>query len=119
MSITNNNPNLYLITEQLGKLLPDDIKHKIILLLLGIKDKCAQIIGQKSITQHFLRLNSGHQYEIYLQEGSVQYAIMCEIKIAQFDQANRKKKALGVIKTIKKYLNLLDDRFKQRYKLLF
>jgi hypothetical protein len=119
MSITIKNPSLYLITEQLGKLLPDDIKNKIILLLLGIKEKNTQIIGQKSITQHFLRLNSGHQYEINLQEGSVQYAIMCEIKIAQFDQANSKKKALGVIKTIKKYLHLLDARFKQRHKLLF
>ena len=119
MSITNKNPSLYLIMEQLGKLLPDDIKNKIILILLGIGRKSTQIISVEFSFHRGMMLSCGHQYEINLQEGSVQYAIMCEIKIAQFDQANSKKKALGVIKTIKRYMDVLDARFKQRHKLLF
>ena len=43
MSITNKNPNLYLIMELLP--VPEDIKNKIILLLLGIGRKSTQIIS--------------------------------------------------------------------------
>lgn len=121
MSITNKNPNLYLIMELLGNKLPDDIKNKILLLLLGIGQKRAQFISKEFMSQAHKMLSCGYQYEINLQEGSVQYAIMCEMRIAKFDSErnNGKKKALGAVKTIKKYMNVLDARFKQRYKLLF
>jgi hypothetical protein len=119
MSITNKTPNLYLIMEQLGKLLPDDIKNKIILLLLGIKEKYAQIMTPDFIRTYHRMFCCGQQFEIYLPTGTLQYAIMCEIQIANFDATCSKKKTVGAIKNIKKYMNLLDDRFKQRYKLLF
>ena len=118
MSITNKNPNLYLIMELLP--VPDDIKNKILLLLLGIGRKNAQFLSIEYMSRAN-RMSCGHHYEINAQEGTVQYAIMCEIRIAKFDgeRDNGKKKALGAIKTIKKYMNVLDARFKQRYKLLF
>ena len=47
MSITNNNLNLNLIMELLGHFVPDDIKHKIFIILLGI-GKC----GVKDAKQH-------------------------------------------------------------------
>jgi len=73
MSITNKNQNLYLITELLGKKMPDDIKNKIILLLLGI--------GKKSETKYNSKLFcSGQQYVINMQNSTVQYEIMCEIE---------------------------------------
>jgi len=119
MSITNKNPSLYLIMEQLGKLLPDDIKNKIILILLGIGRKSTQIISVEFSFHRGMMLSCGHQFENYLPAGTVQYAIMCEIQIANFDAAVRKKKTVGAIKTIKRYMDVLDARFKQRYKLLF
>jgi hypothetical protein len=98
---------------------PDDIKNKILLLLLGIKEKYVQIMTPEFINVYHRMFCRGHQFEINVQEGTVQYAIMCEIQIATFDAAVRKKKTVGAIKTIKRYMNLLDARFKQRYKLLF
>ena len=121
MSITNKNSNLYLIMELLGKFVPDDIKNKILLLLLGIGRKSTQFISVGFISQRQMMLSCGHHYEINLPEDTVQYAIMCEIRIAKFDaeRNNGRKKALGAANTIKKYMNVLDARFKQRYKLLF
>jgi hypothetical protein len=121
MSITNKNSNLYLIMELLGNKLPDDIKNKILLLLLGIAQTSAQNSSNEYMSRAQKMLRCGHQYEINLQEDTVQYAIMCEMRIAKFDSErnNGKKKALGAANTIKKYMNVLDARFKQRYKLLF
>jgi hypothetical protein len=115
MSITNNNLNLNLnlIMELLGHFVPDDIKHKIFIILLGI-GKC----GVKDAKQHKM-LNCGNQYEIRPQENQLQFAIMCEIRIAQFDAAAPRKKSTGAIKNIKTYMNLLDAKFKQRYTFLF
>lgn len=120
MSITNKNPNLYLIMRLLEIKLPDDINNKILLLLLGIGQKSAQI-SKEFISQAQKTLSCGYQYEINIQEGSVQYAVMCEMRIAKFyaERDNGKRKALGAVKTIKKYMNVLDARFKQRYKILF
>jgi hypothetical protein len=119
MSITNKDPNLYLIMEQLGKFVPDDIKNKILLLLLGIGQKNHS--GKGFMLRAHKVLSCGYQYEIDMQEDTVQYAIMCEMRIAKFDgeRNNGRKKALGAANTIKKYMNVLDARFKQRYKLLF
>ena len=119
MSITNKDPNLYLIMEQLGKFVPDDIKNKILLLLLGIGQKNHS--GEEYMLRAHKVLSCGYQYEINMQEDTVQYAIMCEIRIAKFngERNNGRKKALGAANTIKKYMNVLDARFKQRYKLLF
>jgi len=112
MSITNKNQNLTLIIELLGNLLPDDIKNKIILLLLGIGKK----IDTKYSSNMFC---GGNQYELNTQINSVQCEIMCEIQIAKFDAAVNKKKTEGAVKTIKKYMKVLDDKFKLRYKILF
>jgi hypothetical protein len=98
--------------ELLGHFVPDDIKHKIFIILLGIGK------STKNTTQHKM-LNCGNQYEIRPQENQLQYAIMCEIRIAQFDAAATKKKSTGAIKNIKTYMNLLDAKFKQRYTFLF
>ena len=119
MSITNKNPNLYLIMHLLP--VPDDIKNKILLLLLGIGQKGGPFISIGFISQAQKMLSCGYQFEINLQEDTVQYAIMCEMRIAKFyaERDNGKKKALGAINTIEKYKNVLDARFKQRYKLLF
>ena len=119
MSITNR--NLYLIMKQLDNFVPDDIKHKILLLLLGVDNNWTQQICQEF--QKKIRNNPmlhGQQYEIRgPQENQVQYLIMCEIKIAQFDAVTHKKKSSGAIKNIKKYMNLLDARFKIRHQNLF
>ena len=43
-------------------------------------------------------------------------------EIAKFDAAVNKKKSIGAIRTtprIKKYMKVLDDKFKLRYKILF
>jgi len=112
MSITNKNQNLTLIIELLGNLLPDDIKNKIILLLLGIGNQ----IYTKYSSSMFC---GGNQYEINNHISTVQYEIMCEIQIAKFDAAINQKKTVGAVKTIKKYMKVLDDKFKLRYKILF
>jgi hypothetical protein len=121
MSITTKDKNLYLIMEQLGKFVPDDIKYKILLLLLGIGRECNQFISVEFISQRQKMLRCGYHYEINMPAGTVQYAIMCEMRIAKFDaeRNNGRKKALGAITTINKYMKKLDARFKQRYKLLF
>lgn len=109
--------------EELGKLVPDDIKDKILILLLGV-DKIYVKMISREIKNRKIRygtaLTCGHQYEIRPQENKVQYAIMWEIRIAQFDadyEAGRRK-ANGGMLNIRKYMNLLDDRFKKRYKRL-
>ena len=118
MSITNR--NLYLIIQQLGNFVPEDIKHKILLLLLGMDNNWTQKICQEF--QKKIRNNPmlyGKQYEIRPQENQLQRLIMCEIRIAQFDAAVNRKKSSGAIKNIKKYMNLLDARFKIRHQNLF
>jgi len=119
MSIINQ--NLYLIIQQLDNFVPDDIKHKILLLLLGMDNNWTQKIClefQKKIRNNPMLY--GQQYEIRRpQENQVQYLIMCEIKIAQFDASAPKKKSSGAVKNIQKYMNLLDARFKIRHQNLF
>lgn len=124
MSITN--PNIYLITEQLDKFVPDDIKHKILLLLLGMDKQYVLMI--RSQIKHIkfkygTALTCGNQYEIRPQENQVQYLIMCEIRITQFDAdyeaCRRKANGPGGMRNIRKYMSLLDARFKKRYKRLF
>ena len=119
MSITNR--NLYLIMELIGNHVPDDIKHKILLLLLGVDNNWTQKICKDF--QNKIRHNPmlyGQQYEIRRpQENQVQYLIMCEIKISQFDAGDSRKKTSGAIRNIKKYMNLLDARFKIRHQNLF
>jgi hypothetical protein len=122
MNITNT--NIYLIMELIANHVPDDnIKHKILVYLLD--NKYIQMIKWqikyvKSKHGTALTLRCGHEYEIRPQQNKVQYLIMCEIRIAQFDadyEAGRRK-ANGDLRNIRKYMNLLDRSFKKRYKRL-
>ena len=55
----------------------------------------------------------------YEPPNSLREAIICEIRILQFDRDDDKKKALGAITNIIRYKELLAKRFKQRYLALF
>ena len=111
--------------EQLGNFVPDDIKQKILLLLLGIDNNWTHKICQEFRKKKRNNLMIyGNQYEIHRpQENRVQYMIICEIRIAQFDADfnayRRKSYASGGMLNIRKYMRLLDASFKQRYKNLF
>lgn len=101
---------------------PDDIKHKILMLLLGItKTPTADRICNAFKTKFCMRFRhpSGLQYEVNENKNSFREAIICEIRIAQFDGDVGKKKTRGAITNIIKYKELLAKRFRQRYLLLF
>ena len=103
---------------------PDDIKYKILMLLLGLtKTPCAARIRHAYKTRFTMRFRHvcGFQYEVNEPPNSFREAIMCEIRIVQFDAAVLKKKCITstAIKNIIKYKELLAKRFKQRYLALF
>jgi hypothetical protein len=104
--------------------LPDDIKHKILMLLLGLtKTPCAARIRHAYKIRFTMRFRHvcGFQYEVNELPNSLREAIMCEIRIVQFDAACNEKKHIGPGATanIIKYKELLAKRFKQRYIALF
>jgi hypothetical protein len=104
--------------------LPDDIKYKILMLLLGIsRTPCATRISHAFKTNFNMRFRHvcGFQYEVNEQPNSFREAIMCEIRIVQFDQDYDKLVRItpGAIKNIIRYEELLAKRFKQRYLALF
>ena len=111
--------NIYSIMQILP--LPDDIKYKILILLLGIaRTPCANRIRhayKTKFTMRFRHVCSMH-YEINEFQNLVYQAIMCEIRIIQFNVDN-KKKTPEAITNIKKYKNILADRFKKKYFELF
>ena len=103
---------------------PDDIKHKILILLLGItRTPCASRIRHAFKTRFHMRFRHvcGFQYEVNEPPNSFRQAIMCEIRIFQFDAAvnQRKKIDPGATANIIRYKELLAKRFKQRYIALF
>ena len=103
---------------------PDDIKYKILMLLLGLtKTPAAARIRHAYKTRFTMRFRHvcGFQYEVNEPPNSLREAIMCEIRIIQFDAAaaERKKIAPGARANIIKYKELLAKRFKQRYIALF
>jgi hypothetical protein len=103
---------------------PDDIKHQILLLLLGLtKTPAAARIRHAYKIRFTMRFRHvcGFQYEVNEPPNSLREAIMCEIRIVQFDAACNEKKhiAPGAIKNIIRYKELLAKRFKQRYIALF
>jgi hypothetical protein len=104
--------------------LPDDIKYKILMLLLGLtKTPCAARIRHAYKIRFTMRFRHvcGFQYEVNEVPNSLREAIMCEIRIVQFDAAFNAKKQIapGAIKNIIRYKELLAKRFKQRYIALF
>ena len=103
---------------------PYDIKHKILLLLLGLtKTPAAARIRHAYKIRFTMRFRHvcGFQYEVNEPPNSLREAIMCEIRIVQFDAAFNAKKhiAPGATTNIIKYKELLAKRFKQRYIALF
>jgi hypothetical protein len=103
---------------------PDDIKYKILMLLLGLtKTPAAARIRHAYKTRFTLRFRHvcGFQYEVNEPPNSLREAIISEIRIIQFDAAVLKKKCITstAIANIIRYKELLAKRFKQRYFALF
>lgn len=103
---------------------PDDIKYKILLLLLGLtRTPCAARIRHAYKTKFHMRFRHvcGFQYEVNEPPNSLREAIMCEIRIVQFDAAVAQKKCIisSARNNIIRYKELLAKRFKQRYIALF
>jgi len=103
---------------------PDDIKYKILMLLLGLtKTPCAARIRHAYKTRFTLRFRHvcGFQYEVNEPPNSLREAIISEIRIVQFDAAVLKKKCIigSARNNIIRYKELLAKRFKQRYVALF
>ena len=104
--------------------LPDDIKYKILILLLGLtKTPAAARIRHAYKIRFTMRFRHvcGFQYEVNEPPNSLREAIMCEIRIVQFDAACNEKAHFwpGATANIIKYKELLAKRFKQRYIALF
>jgi hypothetical protein len=103
---------------------PDDIKYKILMLLLGLtKTPCAARIRHAYKIRFTMRFRHvcGFQYEVNEPPNSLREAIICEIRIVQFDAAvaERKCTTSTAIKNIIRYKELLAKRFNQRYFALF
>ena len=103
---------------------PDDIKYKILMLLLGLtKTPCAARIRHAYKIRFTMRFRHvcGFQYEVNEPPNSFREAIMCEIRIVQFDAAVLKNKCITSTarNNIIRYKELLAKRFKQRYIALF
>jgi hypothetical protein len=99
--------NIYVIMQLMP--LPEDIKYKILMLLLGIaKTPTAnrilhsQLRNKNSLTMQFRHV--GFQYEINEIHNSLKEVILCEIRIMQFDMSGIiRRQNPGAIKNIKKY----------------
>ena len=104
--------------------LPDDIKYKILMLLLGLtRTSAAARIRHAYKTKFTMRFRHvcGFQYEVNEPPNSLREAIMCEIRIVQFDAAVSQKKCIisSARNNIIRYKELLAKRFKQSYIALF
>jgi len=109
----------------------DDIKHKILMLLLSItgtptanRVNCLKYVsdinhGLKTEFRLRFRHVCGLQYEINAIKNSLREAILCEIRIAEFDRDVSKKKMPGAITNIIRYKELLAKRFIKRHFALF
>ena len=117
--------NIYVIMQLMP--IPDDIKYKILMILLGIaKTPSANRIShaqiwhsnKTSLTMKFRHV--GFQYEINEIPNSLQEAILCEVRIMQFDTSGiiRRQKP-GAIKNIQKCKQILANRFKERYRAIY
>ena len=116
--------NIYVIMQLMP--IPDDIKYKILMILLGIaKTPSANRIwnaqiwhaDKTSFTMKFRHL-CGSQYEINEEPNSLREIILCEIRIMQFDNHHARKKP-GAIKNIQKCKKILANRFKERYRAIY
>jgi len=112
--------NIYVIMQLMP--LPEDIKYQILMLLLGIaKTPTANRIWHLRNNNSVIKFRHvGFQYEINEIPNSLQEAILCEIRIMQFDASSiiRKQKP-GAIKNIIKYKQILAKRFKERYNAIY
>ena len=115
--------DLYLIMRLLSDVVPDDISNKILLLLLGIAKtpsaNCFKIAYGEYASYYVHNISRGNHYEIKPQQNNVQEMVMYQIRIAQFDRDDGRKKALDAITNIKKYMKLLEIQFRQRHIRLF
>jgi hypothetical protein len=110
--------------------IPEDIKYKILILLLGISKTptANRILHSKFQTNSLLVMSLvvmkyrhvGDQYEINEIPNSLQEAILCEIRIMQFDtSALVRKQKPGAIKNIQRYKEMLAKRFKEWYHAIY
>jgi hypothetical protein len=115
--------DLYLIMRLLNDVVPHDISNKILLLLLGIARtptaNCFQSAYKEYASYYIHNISCRYHYEIKPQQNKVQEMVMCQIRIAQFDRDCGRKKAVGAITNIKKYMKMLEIQFKQRHNRLF
>jgi hypothetical protein len=114
--------NIYLILQLMP--LPEDIKYKILILLLGIsKTPTANRILHSQFRTTSLIIKFRHvglQYEINEPPNSLQEAILCEIRIMQFDaSALMRRQQPGAIKNVQRYKQILAKRFKERYNAMY
>ena len=111
--------NIYVIMQLMP--IPDDIKYKILMILLGISKTPtanrilhSQLRNNNSLVMKFRHV--GFQYEINERPNSLQEAILCEIRIMQFDASGIiRRQNPGAIKNIIKYKQILAKRFKERF----
>ena len=123
------------MTEIINQLpLPSDIQYKIFIYLLGLEGTSTCRVFKNALIEYqnknkktnkkskefsiykFLGTNScGRQLEI--NEDNISY-ITYEIRIAQFD-SNEDNLTKGSIRSIRKYMWILQERFKMRYKMLY
>lgn len=106
----------------LQQVVPDDISNKVLLHLLSI----AKTQSARCLENNKVRFETGGwQYNIRPQQTNTQHMVMCEIRIVQFDlnhnvnNINRRKIKTGAIINIKRYMKILDQRFKERFKFLY
>jgi hypothetical protein len=110
MSILN--PNLSLILDLIGDSIPEDIKNKIVVLLLGINCNYARMIKWEiKIKANFYCWHNA--YEFKPQTTLMQHKVMCEIRIAEFDAdfdaGRRKADVRGGIENIRKYMKFISE----------
>lgn len=114
--------NIYLIMQLMP--LPEDIKYKILMILLDISKTptANRILHSQFRTNNIVTKfrHTGLQYEINEPPNSLQEAILCEIRIVQFDSsAIIRRQTQGAIKNIKRYKQILERRFKERYNAIY
>ena len=114
--------NIYVIMQLMP--IPEDIKYKILILLLGIsKTPTANRILHSQFRSNSLVIKFRHvgfQYEINEPLNSLQEAILCEIRIMQFDASSMvRRQNPGAIKNIQRYKQILEKRFKERYNAIY
>jgi len=124
------------MTEIINQLpLPPDIQYKIFIYLLGLEGTTSCRVFKNALIEYqnknkktnkkpkefsiykFLGTNTcGRQLEI--NEDNIS-SITYEIRIAQFDDTSEDNWTKGSIRNIRKYMWILQERFKMRYKMLY